>query len=88
MGLDIKEFKDKSLVKGDKAYVGNPDIIRDSETKRFRDPKQVDKVIDLEIKRLSTENEASMKRMEINKIKKEIGAKKKVNFHIFHPFLP
>lgn len=31
MGLDIKEFKTKDMVKGENAYVGNPDIIRESE---------------------------------------------------------
>lgn len=48
MGLDIKEFKGKDMVKGEKNYVGNPDAIRESEKKRFRDPKLVDKVIELE----------------------------------------
>lgn len=68
MGLDIKEFKGKEDVKGTKAYVGNPDAIRDSEKKRFRDPALVDKVIALEKERVSTEFEASNKRKEIKDI--------------------
>lgn len=38
MGLDIKDFRGKDMVKGDKGYIGNPDIIKESEKKRFRDP--------------------------------------------------
>ncbi|KRW98826.1 tRNA-binding arm [Pseudocohnilembus persalinus] len=79
MGLDIKEFKTQDMVKGENAYVGNPDIIRESEQKRFRDPKLVDLVIEWEKKRLETENKASLKRKDINDIKKAIGAKKKVD---------
>lgn len=42
MGLDIKEFKDKSIVKGENAYIGNPEAIKASEIKRGRDGKIVD----------------------------------------------
>lgn len=37
MGLDIKDFKAKEDVK-EGAYYGNPEIVRESEKKRFRDP--------------------------------------------------
>ncbi len=65
--IDIKVFRE------------NPDIIRDSEKKRFKDPARVDKVIDLDLKWRTLLQQINDLRKERNQISKDIGIKKKKN---------
>jgi seryl-tRNA synthetase len=63
--IDIKIFRE------------NPEIIRESEQKRFKDPKRVDEVIELDEKWRQLLQQVNTLRMERNKISREIGPKKK-----------
>ncbi len=63
--IDIKLFRD------------NPDIIRDSEQKRFKDPNRVNQVIELDLQWRNLLQQINDLRKERNKISKEIGPKKK-----------
>jgi seryl-tRNA synthetase len=58
----------------------DPQIVRDSEAKRFpagEDPKYVDQVLELDAEWIKLANELDNKRAEKNKVNKEVGAKKK-----------
>ncbi|MFW9904980.1 MAG: serine--tRNA ligase [Candidatus Thorarchaeota archaeon] len=63
--IDIKVFRE------------NPQIIRDSEIKRFKDPNRVDEVITLDSKWRSLLQQANALRKERNQISREIGPLKK-----------
>ncbi|MFX0016282.1 MAG: serine--tRNA ligase [Promethearchaeota archaeon] len=63
--IDIKVFRE------------NPQIIRDSEIKRFKDPDQVDKVIALDSKWRSLLLQVNELRKERNQISRDIGPRKK-----------
>jgi seryl-tRNA synthetase len=63
--IDIKLFRD------------NPEIIRESEKKRFKDPSQVDKVVELDKKWRKLLQDVNDLRKERNKISREIGQKKR-----------
>ena len=63
--IDIKVFRE------------NPQIIRDSEIKRFKDPSRVDKVIELDSKWRSLLQQVNELRKERNQISREIGPLKK-----------
>ncbi|MFX1286769.1 MAG: serine--tRNA ligase [Promethearchaeota archaeon] len=63
--IDIKVFRE------------NPQIIRDSETKRFRDPNRVGDVIALDSKWRSLLQQVNDLRKERNQISRQIGPKKK-----------
>ncbi|MFX0125371.1 MAG: serine--tRNA ligase [Candidatus Hodarchaeota archaeon] len=63
--IDIKVFRE------------NPQVIRDSEIKRFKDPNRVDEVIALDSKWRSLLQQVNELRKERNQISREIGPKKK-----------
>lgn len=63
--IDIKVFRE------------NPQIIRDSEIKRFKDPNRVDEVITLDSKWRSILQQVNELRKERNQISREIGPMKK-----------
>ena len=63
--IDIKMFRE------------NPQIIRDSEIKRFKDPSRVDKVIELDSKWRSLLQQVNELRKERNQISRKIGPLKK-----------
>lgn len=65
--LDINSFRE------DKG--GNPDIIRESQRRRFDDPAIVDKVIELDQKWREARFVVDQTKKEFNKINKEIGLK-------------
>ena len=63
--IDIKVFRE------------NPDLIRDSEKKRFKDSARVDKVIDLDLRWRAFLQQINDLRKERNQISRDIGIKKK-----------
>lgn len=56
----------------------NPEIIRESETRRFRDPQKVDQVITLDNTWREKRKEVDILRQQRNKLSKEIGKLKKI----------
>jgi len=63
--IDIKVFRE------------NPDLIRESEKKRFKDPARIDKVIDLDLRWRTLLQQINDLRKERNQISRDIGIKKK-----------
>lgn len=71
MGLDLNLFrKDKG---------GDPDKVKDSEKRRFRDPANVDKVIELDDAWRKKRWEMDQVAMEFNALNKQIAKKKKAS---------
>jgi len=69
MGLDINLFRTE---KG-----GNPDIVRESQRKRYKDPKIVDDVIDKDEEWRKTRFTLDTLNKDYNKANKAVAAKKK-----------
>mmetsp|Transcript_44103 Transcript_44103/g.137323 ORF Transcript_44103/g.137323 Transcript_44103/m.137323 type:complete len:471 (-) Transcript_44103:174-1586(-) len=65
------------LLRKDKG--GDPDMVRDSERRRFRDGKLVDEVIDLDKQWVTAKYNTDMKRKEIGKVQAQITERKKAS---------
>lgn len=63
-------------------FRNNPDIIRESERKRFRDPANVDQIIDLDKKWRASFEEVNKLRQDRNETSKEISKKAKAKENI------
>mmetsp|Transcript_24818 Transcript_24818/g.37742 ORF Transcript_24818/g.37742 Transcript_24818/m.37742 type:complete len:464 (+) Transcript_24818:178-1569(+) len=58
---------------------GDPDLVKESERRRFRDPKIVDEIIEIDQKWIKAQYETEQKRKESNKIQDEITERKKAS---------
>jgi len=71
MTISIENFRE------DKG--GNPELVRESERRRFRDPKTVDQVIELDQQWIKAQYNTEQKKKEINLIQKDVTERKKAS---------
>lgn len=69
MGLDIELFR------ADRG--GNPDVVRESQRRRFKDPKAVDEFLALDETWRKAKHACDTQKADLNKLQKEIGLKKR-----------
>lgn len=65
------------LLRKDKG--GNPEEVKESEKRRFRDPKLIDKVLELDSQWVKQKFQLDEKRKEVNKVQSQITEKKKAS---------
>jgi len=68
MVLDIKLFR--------KDQGGNPDLIKESQRRRFKPTKIVDDIVELDEKCRKITHEINLKRRDKREVSKQVGAKK------------